>query len=67
VGAWLADALPGWWAAPIAFLVPFLGVRVLDRRPVRVADPLDGLEARRLTTDDRAELDRALALAEVSS
>jgi branched-chain amino acid transport system permease protein len=66
VGAWLADALPGWWAAPIAFLVPFLAVRVLDRPAAAVAGPLDGLESRRLTTDDRAELDRALALAEVA-
>lgn len=63
---WLSDLLAGWWAAPLVFLVPFMVVRIAERQPSEaVADPLDGIEHRRLTGDDVAELDRALALAEV--
>jgi branched-chain amino acid transport system permease protein len=65
VALWLADTLPGWWAAPIAFLVPFIAARVVDRRAV-VVDPLDDLESRPLGPADIAELDRALSLAEVA-
>ena len=64
---WVAGLVPGWWAGPIGFLVPFVAVRVLERRTEApaVADPLDDLESRRLTDADIAELDGALALAEV--
>jgi branched-chain amino acid transport system permease protein len=66
-GLWLADVLAGWWAAPLVFLVPFVVVRIAEREPAEAAaEPLDGIEQRRLTATDVAELDRALALSEVT-
>jgi branched-chain amino acid transport system permease protein len=66
---WLADALAGWYAAPLVFLAPFVVARLGEREPAAatVADPLDGLEDRRLGPRDVAELDRALGLAEVGT
>jgi hypothetical protein len=68
--AWLAGALSGWWAFVIGFLVPFIAARLVEERPARVEDPLDGLETlgvdRPVTDADLAALDRALALAEVA-
>jgi hypothetical protein len=50
----------------VAFLLPFLVARAVERPTAgREAHPLDGLEHRRLTGGDRAELDLALGLAEV--
>jgi branched-chain amino acid transport system permease protein len=67
--AWAELGLSGWVASVTAFLVPFLVARVLELlaagRKARVADPLDGLESRRLGPADVAALDTALALAEV--
>lgn len=68
VGLWLADVLPGWWAAPLVFVAPFQAARWAAPRTEaegRSADPLDGLESQRFTDADIAELDRALGLAEV--
>jgi branched-chain amino acid transport system permease protein len=67
---WLSGVLSGWWAFVIGFVAPFVVARVLDRQPP-AADVLDELELlgveRPVTTDDRAALDRALALAEVGA
>jgi branched-chain amino acid transport system permease protein len=65
--AWAQELIGGWEAFIAAFLVPFLAARVvgLGQRPERVADPLDGLETRRLGREDIKALDDALALAEV--
>ena len=67
--AWSRGPLGGWTASVAAFLLPFLVARGIELATagakVRVADPLDGLETRRLGPADIAAIDQALALAEV--
>jgi branched-chain amino acid transport system permease protein len=65
--AWVNSSVSGWGGLLVAFLVPFVVARVAERFGDRTVTlhPLDGIEHRRLTADDRAELDLALGLAEV--
>ena len=65
--AWINESISGWGGLVVAFIVPFVVARAAERTngPGLPVHALDGIESRRLTAADRAELDLALGLAEV--
>ena len=65
--AWVNSSVSGWGGLVVAFLLPFIVSRIAERAGGRTVSvhPLDGIEHRRLTAADRADLDLALGLAEV--
>jgi hypothetical protein len=65
--AWVNSSVSGWGGLVVAFLLPFVVSRIAERAGGRTVSvhPLDGIEHRRLTAADRADLDLALGLAEV--